>query len=69
VQHSIVIASKFFNISSHIAVRPITLGTDKYRTKVKLGSRHCGNLVLDVKHEQYYFVVAKFPENGWSFAQ
>ena len=32
-----------------IAVRPIILFIGKYHTKIKLGSRHCGNMVLDTK--------------------
>jgi len=36
-----------------IAVRPLTLVMGKYRTKIKLGSRHCGNLVLDTDQITY----------------
>ena len=40
----------FFNISQVvIAVGPITLVMGKYRTTMKLGSRHCGSLVLDTE--------------------
>jgi len=41
VQHSSVINSSIFQVI--IAVRPITLVMGKYHTKIKLGSRHCGN--------------------------
>ena len=47
MQHNIVINSLIFQVI--IVVRPITLVMGKYRTKIKLGSRYWGNLVLDTE--------------------
>jgi len=46
---------------------PVTLVLGRFykiiNSKIKLGSRRCGNLVLDTEQ---ITIVAQFPEKGWT---
>jgi len=65
VQHSIVIGPKFYNILSHNCSSAYNFGYwVKYRTKIKLWLRYCGNLVFDTEQ-----VLQNFWERVGSFAQ